>query len=489
MSEVVLTPHPLQRVGAYALAALATVGQTPAAKPKAIDPEAIDSEALRQTVETMTEHAVVAALGPDTKAPEGFWLKCSLSFFPNSPMNHPSNGKKLPEVIAEAVRQWRTPPAAEKAPGVPCVLCGRPAARFYGKVDVPLAESDIYRNSTPRGHEGMALCWPCVCSFHALPYGCHLTGGPSIALHSWDEKFLAHSVRRQVWLNRREIILGRRVPRQPPSREVLALQVLRRYEDTLNAGVELIVFSNNNRGQTLEAHALDQPLAEWLRSTMVNGAHQGSFPALLRAHQANGRPGIVALARNAFRNPQRVVSTCGRYLATAAVTGLLWPETPRLAALCFSYATEVLGMDDSSLKEIKATAARVAALLAQNTSSGGELRAFYATFKQPAALRTWLRRRALDWLLDPPKDVPDTAAPMVTTRGYELLFDPGLDSQAWFHREVFLIGVLEELHQRSWRPDDAAKVAAQLREEEPHPDDEAIVTGKDDVDDDEEEQR
>lgn len=478
MTEAVLTPHPLQRVGAYALARLAGTKQ----------PQAIDAAALQKAVDGMTRDAVTAALGRDTKVPEGFWLKCSLSLFPNSPMNHPSNGKKTDATISEAVARWRTRPTGEKAPEAPCVLCGRPAARFYGKVDVPLAESDIYRNSTPRGHEGMALCWPCVCSFHALPYGCHLTGGPSFALHSWDEKFLAFSVRRQVNVNQRQILIGRGVPRQPPSREALALQVLRNYRATLDAGVELIVFSNNNRGQTLETYALDQPLAEWLRNTMTGGTHQGTFPALLRAHQAKGRPGIVALARNAFRDPPRVVSACGRHLASAAVAGLLRPETPQLTALCFSYATEVLDMDDSSLKEIRATAARVAALLAQKTGSGGDLRAFYATFKQPAALRTWLRRRALDWLLTPPKDAPDTETPMVTTRGYELLFDPALDSQAWFHREIFLIAVLEELHGRGWRPDDAAKVAAQLRDDEPDPVDQEFLAGKNDNED-EEEQR
>lgn len=453
--EVVLTPHPLQRVGAYALAVLAG---TP-------DPRRLTRDGFDRAVAEMTADAIRAALVRDTKVADGFWLKCSLSFNPNSPMNHPRNGNKTDEEVTEGVRRWRERPAEESRPGVPCALCGRAAIRFYGKLDVPLAESDSYRNTTPRGHEGLALCWPCVCSFWALPYGCQLTGGPATAVHSWDEGFLAHSVRRQVRGNRMIIDVGRE-PRQPLSREVLALRRLRDYEHRLDAGIELIVFSNNNRGPTLESHPLDQPLAEWLRSTLTGDRHQGSFRSLLRAHRSKDRAGIVNLARSAFHRPQRIVSTCGRYLASAATTGNLRPDTDRIASLCYSYITEVLDMDDSVLKEIQETAARVAALLAAQDSAG-KLKAFYVTFQQQARLRSWLRRQALDWMLDPPPSAVGPAAPLVTTRGYEVLFDPGLDSMAWFHREVFLIAVLEELYRRQWRPADAAQVTAELSDEEP----------------------
>ncbi|MFY1632946.1 hypothetical protein ACN27F_06595 [Solwaraspora sp. WMMB335] len=477
--QVVLTPHPLQRVGAYALAVLA---KTP-------DPQRLTADSFGDAVAAMRRDAVGAARIRDTKAARGYWLKCSLSFFPNSPMNHPSNGRKSVETITDAVERWRTRPVEQSWPGVPCALCGREAVRFFGKVDVPLAESDIYRNNTPRGHDGLALCWPCACSFHALPYGCQLTGGPAIAVHSWDERFLAFSVRRQVRGNRMVIDIGRE-PRQPPSREVLALRRLRDYTHPLDAGIELIVFSNNNRGQTLESYALDQPLAEWLRSTLAGARHQGSFWSLLTAHRSKDRPGIVNLARNVFRNPQRVVSAGARYLASAAVTGHLRPDTGRLAAICYSYSIEVLDMDESALKELRETAARVAALLAAEDSAG-KVRAFYATFQKPTALGTWLRRRALDWMLQPPTTTADSTAPLVTTYGYELLFDPSVDNKAWFHREVFLIAVLEELHQRQWRPSDAAKVAAELADDEDDDPDQTDITfmNRSDGDDDEEGQR
>ncbi|WP_434581981.1 hypothetical protein [Carbonactinospora thermoautotrophica] len=292
--RLVLTAHPLQRVGAYALAELTG----------AEEPEKVTPEGFRTAVEKMTADAVRAAKVRDTKAPDGFWLKVSLSFFPNSKMNHNAQLKKSDEELDAGIREWRTPPELASWPGVRCVLCGREAVGFYGKVDVPLAESHLYRNTTPRGHAGLALCWPCVCSFHALPYGCRLTGGPSIALHSWDERFLARVVSRQVERNHQHIVLGRAADKIP-AREVVALHALRHYGERLTAGVELLVFSNNNKGQTLEIHSLEQPLAEWLRKTARRPELRQGFAALLRAHAGPKSPGVVGLVR--CRGPGRAV--------------------------------------------------------------------------------------------------------------------------------------------------------------------------------------
>jgi hypothetical protein len=386
-------------------------------------------------------------------------------------MNHPSNGKKDSATVRAAVDAWRRMPDPQVWPQAACVLCGRPAVRYFGKVDVPLAESEIYRNTTPRGHEGMALCWPCVCSFYALPYGCQLTGGPAVTVHSWDDRFLFKTVSARVGHNRQVIALGRPDGRQSVAREVVALWALRRYEDRVTAGVELLVFSNNNRGQTLEIYSMDQALAEWLRATVRSQQTRRGFAALLRAHRFGDRSGVVGLARNAFRNPARIVSTCGQYLAASVATGVLRPDTAELVALCFSYVSEVMRMDKQDLDELTATARRVGSLLAAETS-GGRLKEFSSVFQKSARLRAWLRRHAVDWALGvlpnanrPDTDEPGADGPLVTTRGFELLFDPGIDSQAWFNRELFLVAVLEDLHRRDWRPVDGLQVAQEIRDE------------------------
>jgi hypothetical protein len=464
--RLVLTPHPLQRVGAYALARLAGAGA----------PRDVTAGGFRRATARMTSDAVRAALGPDSKQPDGYWLKCSRSFFPGSKMNHWTIARKDGRVVQAEVEQWRRMPEPGTWPAAACVLCGRAAVRFFGKLDVPLAESDLYRNTTPRGHRGTALCWPCVCSFYALPYGCRLTGGPSIVLHSWDEGFLRTTVGRRVDRNRRILETGRDTAGQVLAREVVALDALRHYEERVTAGVELLVFSNDNRGGSLDIFSMEQPLAEWLRLR----ARGDAYGSLLRAHRSDRVLGRVGLARNAFREPERIVSACARYLAVpAADRGVIGPAAPALAQLTYSYVKEVMAMDHKDLAEIQATAGRIASVLSA-AQTGGKLNAFYAQFRDQRRLRSWLQREAVYWALQP---ADGETGPLVTARGFELLFDPGIDSQAWFHRELLLVAVLEDLHRRKWRPADADRAAKELAEDPRavDPDEQASDEGGDDA--------
>ncbi|MGJ6965160.1 hypothetical protein ACSDR0_24940 [Streptosporangium sp. G11] len=462
-SRLVLSAHPLQRVGAYALAHLG----------KAPSPERLAPDAFEKAVHRVTEDAVRAALVRDTKSDKGFWLKSSLSFFPNSKMNHLSNAKKDADTIGDAVREWRRLPKPQARPAVACVLCGRGAVGFFGKVDVPLAESDLYRNNTPRGHAGMALCWPCLCSFHALPYGCRLTGGPSIALHSWDEPFMARTLSRRVERNRQLIALGQADPRGIPAREVLALHALRDHEDRLTAGVELLVFSNNNRGQTLEIHTMEQPVAEWLRHSSRPPRKRG-FPALLRAHATPDRPGVVGLARNAFRSPDRIVGACGRYLTARLDRGVIRDDTAELAELCFSLTIEVMRMNQNEVDEIKTAGAQVAAWL-KAENSAGRLREFNATLKEQKRMRHWLMRRNIDALLDTSDRID---GPLVTEEQFRLLFDPEVE-QSWLHRQLLVVSVVQRLHELGFKPEDRAEVAAAMADEDKeHPEDIGYMKGE-----------
>nr|ATN28230.1 hypothetical protein [Streptomyces virginiae] len=438
---MVLTAHPLQRVGAYALAALA--GD--------VAPEDLAPVGFVRAVEQVTQHAVAAALVRDSQGASGFWLKVSYSFFPNSPMNHPGNGKKSDDCVRAAIEAWRRLPDPETWPDAGCVLCGRRAVGFFGKVDVALAESEAYRNSVPRGHEGMALCHPCRASFHALPYGCQLTGGSSIALHSWDERFLKRAVTRQVERNLPLAETGDPGRRQADVREVVALTALRRYSERVAGGAELLVFNNNNRGQLLEQHGLEQSLAEWLRRTSRDPGLRRGFTALLQAHATKADPGVVALSRNAFRDPGRILGSGVRHVGRLVSDGS--PDRERVAdlvALLYSFAIEVMLMNEKDLSEIRATAGRIAQLLSLE-SSGGRLRQFRALLKDSPRLRRWLTDQGVRRAIRPPDG---SVGPLVTERGFTLLFDPGSDNPAWFHRDLLLVGVLEELSRLGWQAGD-----------------------------------
>ena len=73
----------------------------------------------------------------------------------------------------------------------------------------------------------------------------------------------------------------------PYWREVTALRQLGRHGRPLSAGVELIVFRNINNDQALEEYTMDQPLAEWLRSTVRDPRRQDGFRYLARAQEGD----------------------------------------------------------------------------------------------------------------------------------------------------------------------------------------------------------
>ncbi|MEU9157308.1 hypothetical protein AB0D59_43895 [Streptomyces sp. NPDC048417] len=354
-----LTPHPLQRVGAFALAAFAG----------ARHPDMVAGPLFEAAAEKVTAAAVRAALVRDTKAEAGFLLKCSYSLWPNSKMNHPRNKKLSDAEVTEAVRAWRTIPAPQTWPGTGCVLCGAVAVGFYGKSDVVLAESVAYRNSTPRGHAGLALCWPCVCSFHSVPFGSQLTGGPSTVVHTWDERFAAHTVDRQVQRNGLLITLGAK-PASPQA-DVAVLAALRGYEHRVTAGVELLVFTNNNQDQVLTSHAVDQPLAEWLRTTTRLPDRRTGFACLLRSLRTDKNSGAQNLAWRVFHRPESIPGVLASYLtARTEACGRPAPESPAVAELAGSYLHEVMHMEEKDLAEIRATAQRVAALFKPDDTGG-----------------------------------------------------------------------------------------------------------------------
>ena len=96
-SPVVLTAHPLQRVGAFALAALAGAG----------DPEKMTGAQFARAAATMTEDVVATADVEDAKAPGGFWLGVSHLMWPNSELSHPGRKNRTSAERKDRIRAWR----------------------------------------------------------------------------------------------------------------------------------------------------------------------------------------------------------------------------------------------------------------------------------------------------------------------------------------------------------------------------------------------
>ncbi|MCY9785212.1 hypothetical protein KIK06_15110 [Nocardiopsis sp. EMB25] len=437
-----LTAHPLQRVGAFALAVLAHPKKVPLRK--VVHPRELTEQDLRAANAHMTADLERTTSITDAKGPHGFWLGVSYLLWPNCPINTTNRKSLLGDQLKDKLHQWRNLPEVEPQVGARCVLCDHPACGFYGKVDIPLLERASDRNTTIPSHEGMALCRGCLLSFYALPYGCAIGGGRATALHTWDDDLLRATTKFQVDQTRRHAITGSPAGERPSyARQLAGLKRLRGYDETVTDGVELLVFTNSNKEQDLAVHHMDQPLAEWIRSLPRH-----ELRLLGRSHRWEKVPGRSMLARNLFDLPDRVIPTVSHFLRERALgQDGISAHTPVLSATCSSYATKVLQVSTTNLDQIDQLARRIAHVL--NTEDNTKFKQFLQARRKLATLKTWLRNQSIDRTLRTTE--PD---PFITERQWRLLFDDG--DQVFLHRDLLFIGVLNHLHDLnpSWRGTD-----------------------------------
>ncbi len=426
-------------MGAFALAALAKVEH----------PREVSGEVLSEAVGRMTNHLVETVQAAKAADPGGFWLGASYLLWPNSKLNPTARRKQSPQERERLIREWRAWPEPADWPGVPCTYCGRAACGWYGKVDIPLGASVAHRNTTAPGHEGTPLCYPCVASLWAFPYGASLSGGRAALMHSWDDNFLAKMTTATVkqTLRRASIGASKEAKPGPYPRELWVLRAVRAYSRRITSGVELIVLSNSNKEQLFATQELSQPVAEWLRTTNKASERRAGYPVLVATQGTKQVPGEAFLAKRAFARPAQVLDfAIGHVLSRISPAVLIPAETTVLAPLLYSYCREVLTMDDKDVERIKELARRLAALLGQD-SRPGPFRDFIRANGKGGNLYGWFRSKGVDWLLFPrPKD---TSPVLLPVQEYRLLFE---DERSWSWRRLLVFAVLEALAEAGWEP-------------------------------------
>lgn len=451
---VLLTPSPLQRIGAFALAALAKV-----AGPEQITPKDLVAVADRMTGDLLRTSDLAKA-----SEPGGFWLSASYLLWPNSKINPTSRGKQSPEERRLQIRAWRSPEAASRPLGVPCAYCGRPACDWYGKVDIPLGASVAYRNTTAPGQQGTPLCYPCVTCLWAFPYGARLSGGRAAAIHSWDDAFLARATGMAVANTRRDAMAApapKGTKPGPYARELAVMEAARGYGRRLTAPVELLVLSNSNKEQLLATQEMSEPIAVWLRSTVTNSDRARGYSALLGTQATKQVPGEAYLAKRLFARPGHVlvVAVAALLARAGAAQGAIPSEATALGPILNSYCEEVLAMDEKDVERIRELAARVAALLGQD-SRPGPFRDFIRANSRGGNLHGWFRSKAVEWLLFPrPKG---TEAVLLPVRDYRLLFE---EERSWAWRRLLTFAVVEALAEAGWQPKGSTEEMQELKED------------------------
>ncbi|WP_330182252.1 hypothetical protein OHB26_00365 [Nocardia sp. NBC_01503] len=435
---VVLTASTLQRIGAFAIAALAERSH----------PEQLSVDEFDKVVELMTSHLQKTASVPKPADPGGFWLAASYALWPNSGINPTIRGRQTAAQRRESIGAWRRRPEEAEWPGVPCAYCDRAACGWFGKVDIPLGASVEYRNTTAPGQNGTPLCFACVASLWAFPYGADLSGGRAAAIHSWDDVFLSRMTRIAVerTLSAAESSAAK-VKHGPYARELTVLQRVRSYDRRIHAGVELIVLSNSNKEQSLRVQEMTQPSAQWLRTTATDTERRAGYGALVVAQTAKSVPGEAFLAKRVFDHPVDVLYRTVNYLRERlSDKGSVPGESMVLAPLVNSYCIEVLGMDEKDVAQIGELAQRLAALLGQD-SRPGPFRDFVRANAKGGDLDGWFRSNSVTWLLTArPEGMPQV---LLSTRESRLLFD---GDGRWAHRRLLFFAVIEALAARNWKP-------------------------------------
>lgn len=454
--SVVLTPSPLQRIGAFALAARAGVPH----------PADLTATGLTETIDGMTADLTATSALAKAADPGGFWLSASYLLWPNSKINPTSRGKQTPQERRELIASWRDHGAADHRIGAPCAYCGRPACDWFGKVDIPLGASVAHRNTTVPGQQGTPLCFPCVACLWAFPYGAALSGGRAAAIHSWDDGFLARVTRSAVQATQEAAGAGPAPKGSKPApyaRELAVLKAVRGYSRRITAPVELIVLSNSNKEQLLVTQEMSQPVAEWLRSTEQKTERRTSYRLLTETQATKQVPGEAFLAKRVFARPGQVLATAVGHLLsrTVSANGVVPPEVCALRPLLHSYCIEVLMMDEKDVELIRRLAGRLAKLLGRDTRPG-PFRDFIRANSRGGNLPGWFRSRGVEWLLLPRPEGTETEPVLLPVEDYRLLFE---DERPWAWRRLLTFAVLEALGKAGWKPKGSTEELRELADE------------------------
>lgn len=452
-NPVRLSPHPLQRVGAFALAHLAGVPH----------PSAITDAQLDDVVARITDHAIEAARvkaasgNPD---PGAYWWKMLFACYPNAPETHAQRHKPRgsPEAsgLEQRVREGRTLPGEPLDPSLPCVFCAAPAVRRVGKVEFPLLASVEHRNVTARGVAGFPLCRGCLASGWAIPYASRHYGLLAL-FDSSDEEIAAEFAAEAVDANLQMIEVKATAPpaREKRGPEEVAVTVLRGHGSQARAGprpedfVSLVLFRNGNQEPELSLRYMDGRRCNFVcalddQQTVSWGWQTAT--RLLTAVDRNGaitRHGLTALARALFDQSD---ATFLQQLTAAARRSVGSGGAARLDDLAIHYVRKVSAVQDHEIAQITTVAQRVAGLLASEGAKG-PFHEFARAQARPAELRRWFKKQAVRWLLH-----EGQGEPLLSPEEFLTLFP---EDGGWWQRDLLFIAVVADLHARGWRPDSA----------------------------------
>lgn len=454
-----LTPHPLQRCGARAVAVLA--GRSTPAEVTAGD--------LERVAGLLTRDVVRAATSRDGSAAYDWW-KVLFALYPNARPTHASRSRD-PAVLRLGVQEMF---AADRQAGTarPCTFCGQPALTVWAKSTLPMFDTSKMINSLPPRAIGWPVCQPCRVAAWALPYGAWLTPGSATVLSCGDDAVEDAFTRRNVTRAMRIQQLGFTGLPANASAERVALEALRAHAASAPADATLWTFKNDNQEPWLRVSRTRGGVPTLLRRMLADPECRRGWHALasvLASRDRDGRitaSGVPAAAKTLFDPADRPGETPAErlpamLLGQARQTGRITGRRAFAWRALFRLYMEVLHQMDTS--EVKPASELVVDWITQETNPRGRFNEYVRTATSAYQLQGLLMRASARLLLD------GRRPPDITTVAPALLAEGPSGRDGWRLRGLLFFDVITSLAERG------AEIGLNSTEEEQDDDAQDVV--------------
>lgn len=301
--HLVLTDHPLQRCGAWAVAVLA-------GRPR---PSDLTSADLDGAVTRLVDDVVAAATAPKSAAAYDWW-KVLFALYPNSKPTHAGRSRDRHSLREQIVPFFAPDRSASLVRA--CTFCASPAGAVWSKAQLPMFDTSKALNTLPPDVSGWPVCRGCRIALWALPYGAWVTAGSATVLMCGspdvERNFVAKNVSRASRIRQ----LGFSGLSADASAETVTLAVLRTHAPEAPVDAALWSFKNDNQEPWLRLTVTRQATARLLQRIEADPACRLGWRRLrgVLARREKAGSGYAAVARTLFDDEQRHVDRLLREL-------------------------------------------------------------------------------------------------------------------------------------------------------------------------------
>ncbi len=370
--------------------------------------------------------------------------------------------------------------------GDQCVFCGKAALTRNFRQHVPLLTGEDTVNFFPWGQTGLPACGVCLLAIQAFLLGSVKCGGRALFVHSDDESVTFEFARRFLTENRRFITLkaapeNLSYPKTYFVSRLLDIETERRQAQAQDRPCSITAYHLTNYGTNADIALYHFPyrLVSFLRQAhraphatiwqqiehrawqlAVKKGRRGERQATgtTMAPQPRNEPGRARnyLFEDLFNLPNTAAHFVRTYLLRQAYRKTRFEEDPRRSyslqrelelvswTLTVIFLKEVMNMDPQRIDTIR----RVADSLASYVSESNDSRLFkgLSLSRRYAELRRTL-------VIANANRVKKGNDPLLTFDDFVTVFEFGEEAQRpdWnLARDLVLIRVIEQLHQREW---------------------------------------